>query len=389
MKRLTGLLCLLILVSSVTAQKRNVNRALNYKESGELGKALEYIQAAINPKNEKSKKSINWPRTWEVRGEIYQAMYHSDDKKFKEPTKDPLTEALNSYKKAIKLDVDNKYSKSIKIMLMLLINDLQAQAVRAFNDTAYHESLNSFEQILEINKLTIINEGNEEVVDTAIIYNCGLAALNSKDFDKAIRYFKESAFYNYNDVKPYIWVARAYKQKKDSLNALKSLKKGYKKFPEDIELINEMIETFINLELNNEAIELLDTSIKMNPDDINYYVAKGNVYDKINDEKSAIESYEKAISIDSESFEALFNLGVIYYNKGINQVEKAKKIPVSDNSSYQKELNKSEIWWEKALPFMEKCYEIDAENKSVLESLKTLYYRLKMMDKYNLILDKI
>jgi hypothetical protein len=38
---------------------------------------------------------------------------------------------------------------------------------------------------------------------------------------------------------------------------------------------------------------------------------------------------------------------------------------------------------------MEKCHTLQPEDKMVLESLKNLYYRLKNMDKYNEILEKI
>lgn len=389
MKRVIFTMYIILISGSLIAQKANVNRALSYKESGELGKALESIQSAINPENEKSEKSINWPKTWEVRGEIYQAIYHSNDIDLKRSINEPLTEALNSYKKALEFDTNNKYSKSIKIKLMLLINDLQNNAQEAFNDMTYQAALKSLEQILEINSLPVITENAENSIDTVLIYNCGLAALNANQYDKAIDYFKETARYNYNGSKPYIWIARVYEQKKDSVSALESLEDGFNKNSNDIDLINEIIRIYMNLNLNDEAMKYLDTAIKMNPYVTGYYVAKGNVYENINDEENAIESYEKAISIDPQSFEALFNLGVIYYNKGVIQVEIANKVDLNDNATYQAELNKSEIWWKKSIPFMEKCMEIEPENTAVLESLKTLYFRLKMMDKYNEVLQKL
>ena len=50
-----------------------------------------------------------------MRGDIYQAVYKSDNKQAKQMVQNPLTEALQSYKKALQLDEKDKYSKNIKV----------------------------------------------------------------------------------------------------------------------------------------------------------------------------------------------------------------------------------------------------------------------------------
>ncbi|HNZ71666.1 MAG TPA: hypothetical protein PKJ43_03545, partial [Prolixibacteraceae bacterium] len=65
MRRITTLFILLLFVTSVFAQRGKVTSALSYKESGEILKAYQTIQEAIDPSNEKTAKSITWPRTWE------------------------------------------------------------------------------------------------------------------------------------------------------------------------------------------------------------------------------------------------------------------------------------------------------------------------------------
>ena len=70
MKSIIVVLILLNAFNSVLAQKGKVTSALNLKDAGKLELVIEAIQTPIDPANEKSKSSINWPRTWEVRGEI-------------------------------------------------------------------------------------------------------------------------------------------------------------------------------------------------------------------------------------------------------------------------------------------------------------------------------
>ena len=52
-------------------------------------------------------------------------------------------------------------------------------------------------------------------------------------------------------------------------------------------------------------------------------------------------------------------------------------------------MKKADVWFEKALPYMEKCDELQPNDTMTLESLKNLYYRLKQMDKYNAVLEKL
>ena len=50
---------------------------------------------------------------------------------------------------------------------------------------------------------------------------------------------------------------------------------------------------------------------------------------------------------------------------------------------------KNFVEFKKAIPYMEKAHEINPTDKFTLESLKTLYYRLKMLDKHAEIIEKI
>lgn len=389
MKRTIILLTLMIAVGTAFAQKGKVTSALTLKDTGKLDQALEAIKETIDPSNDKAEKSIDWPRTWEVRGEIFQAIYQSKDDKFKKLSEDPLTEALNSYKKALDLDAGNKFSKSLKIKLTLLTNDLQNQAVQAFNDEDYPKALKSFEQVLEINSLPVVKADNPQTVDTVIIFNTGLAAYNAQNYDKAISYYKEAAKYGYNEARTYSLIASSYEQKNDTIGALETLKEGFGKYPEDNGILTSMIQIYLNLNKTEEAMKYLQMAIDQDPNNATYYFALGTLYEKINDEENAIKTYEKAISVDPKFFNAYYNLGALYYNKGVKQIEVANKVPANDNDKYVEETKKADIWWEKSLPFMEKCYEINPEDSITLESLKNLYYRMKKMDKYNEILEKL
>jgi len=387
MRQLLITVALTFVCHGLFAQKGQVSKATTYKESGELDKALECIQAAIDPENEKSEKSVAWPRTWQVRGEIFQEIHKSTDKKHSALSSDPLTDAFNSYKKALELDEKDRYEKSLKVNLILLVEDLQNDAIEAYNNNSYDVALQRFEQVHEVNSMPVVTDG-ENLIDTAIIYNMGMAAFNAKEYDKAIEYLNEAARYGYNRGTTYVWISNAYEQKEDTVKALDILMNGFQEYPNDKDLMNGMIQTFINLRRKKEAVKYLDMAIEKNPSDVNYYLAKGDLLKDNADGDNAILCYQKALDIEPANFIALYNLGVIYFNRGVNQLKVLDTIPVNDNVAYEREMKKSEVWWKKSLPFMEKCHEIKPSDATVKESLGTLYYRLKMMDEYKAISER-
>lgn len=389
MKKTFFLLLALVFAISGFAQKGKVTSAQNLKESGKLKEALETINLTVDPANEKSDKTMDWPRTWEVRGEIYQAIFQSKDENIKSQVKDPLSEALKSYKKALELDEKDKYSNNVKIKLTLLTNDLTNQAVQAFNNEDYINAMKSFEQVLEINNIDIIKADNPNVVDTVIIFNTGLAAYNAENYNKAIQYYKEAAKYGYSGARTYNLLANAYQLNKDTLGALNILQEGFEKYPEDNNMLTSMIQIYLNQEKTDEAMKYLDMAIQQDPENATFYFAKGTLHEKLGEQDKAIEAYSSAIDANSSLFDAFYNLGALYYNRGVKQIEVANAVPPSENEKYQEELKKADKWFKEALPYMERCYELDNQHTRTLESLKNLYYRLKMMDKYNKIMEKI
>lgn len=389
MKRTIILLALIIACSATYAQKGKVTTAQSLKEAGKIKEAFETIEETVDPSNSKSAKSIPWAKTWEVRGEIYQAIGQSADESIKSLADDPLTVALESYQKALELDTKGNNSKSVKIKLTLLTNDLTNQAINAFQVEDYNKALKTFEQILEVNNMPVVKEDNPDAVDTVIIFNAGLAAYNDGNYEKAVEYYKESAKYGYNGARTYNLIAASYQMMKDTTSALETLREGYGKYPNDNPVLESLIQIYMDLDKTDEALDNLEKAIVQDPTNPRYHFAQGALYEKLGREEEAINTYKKAIEADSEFFNAYYNLGALYYNKGVQQSEVAKEVPANENDKYEAEMAKADEWFAVALPYMEKCNEIEANDGMVLESLKNLYYRLKEMDKYNAVLEQI
>ncbi|OFX63386.1 MAG: hypothetical protein A2066_09930 [Bacteroidetes bacterium GWB2_41_8] len=389
MKRTTILFVLLFAVTCVFAQKGKVTSALSFKETGKLDKAVVSIEEAIDASNPKTEGSISWPRTWEVRGEIYQAVFQTKDENFKKLNSDPLTVAYESYMKALTLDDKDKFSKSVKIKLTLLISDLTNQAVAAFNEENYEKALKSFEQVIGIEQTPVFKADDPTAVDTVIIFNAGLAAFNAQNYDKAIQYYKEAAKYKYSGARTYQLISSSYLLKKDTLGALNTLKEGLIEYPSNGTILVEVINIYLNANKVDEALKYLDIAIQQDPKNASYFFAKGTLFDKLQKTDEATESYLKAIEYKEDYFDAYYNLGALYYNKGVKQIDVANAIPSNQPDKYEEEKNKADLEFKKAIPYMEKAHEVNPTDKFTMESLKTLYYRLKMLDKHAEIVEKM
>lgn len=386
MKKLVTLLSLIIVATTLFAQKGKVTSALSYSESGDLEKAYETIMVALDPENEKAAKSIIWPRAWTAKGEILQKIFSLKKTGIVD---EPLFKAYDAYQKAIELDTKSKFSKSIVVDLTFLQTDLSNCAIQAYEKEQYDVALECFEKFMSLSNNSLMNHGTEEVVDTAIIYNAGLTAFKSNNWDKAIKYFKRSAELDYNGDASYQFAFESYQAKGDTLKSIELLKEGFEKYPESETLIVQLINYYISTGNSEDAITYIDFAIKEKPDNVSLYTAKGATYEKLGKQEEAIDVYKKSIIIDSTQFTPYYNLGVIYFNRGVNVLNEASQLPPSESDKYDAEIDKGKIHLKEALPYIEKAYSIDSTEVAIMESLRLIYYRLQMTDKYDVINEKI
>jgi len=365
---------------SVYAQKGKVTAADSYLTTNDLDAAKKAIDAALA--NEKSK---NWPKTYIVAAKVYAELYKNgkDDK--------GIIKAYDFYNKAIELDEKGnekgkgkgKYKKDILFALTFFVSDMTNAAIEAFNKEDYATAYKAFDAVLILNKdvakLEDIPE-SEMVVDTAIVYNCALAAYNAKSWEDAEKYFKQTIDLGYGGGDAVLLLNQVYTNMNDSAKMGENLQHGVTLYPDDERILTSLIQFYLSSKKNDEALNYLNKAIEKDPENASYFYARGVLYESVDKDKS-IENYKKAIEIDPKFFNALFNIGVIYYNKGVEEQNKANEMTNMDD--YESEKGLAEGYWEQALPYLEKALELEPNNLDVLESLKGLYYRFDRMDKYN------
>ena len=380
MKRLIFSLIFVLSISAVYAQKGKVTAADTYLTTNDLDDAKKDIDAALA-----SEKSNTWPKTYIVAAKVYTELYKNgkDD--------DGIFKAYDFYKKAIELDEKGnekgkgkgKYKKDILFGLTFFTTELTNAGIDGFNKEDYEKAYKAFSDVLELNKTIAKMEGmteEEAGIDTTIVYNCALAAYNAKDWKAAEKYFQETIDIGFGGGDPVLLLNQVYSNMGDSAKMAENLKKGFEKYPEDSRILTTLIQYYLSTKQNEAALNYLNKAIEKDPENASFYYARGVLNEAV-DKQKAIQDYEKALEINPKMFDALFNIGVIYFNKGVAEQNKANEM--SDVNKYEKTKKIAEEYWHKALPYMEKALELQPNNKDVLESLKGLYYRFDRIDKYN------
>ncbi|HDR89599.1 MAG TPA: tetratricopeptide repeat protein [Bacteroidetes bacterium] len=378
MKNLAFILFLVVIAGTSCAQKGKVNSALNYVEAEDLEKALEAIEVA-----QENEKTQDWYKTYFAKGRVYQVMYETGDKDLIEKAGDPLEIAYKSYQKAKELDEKGRVEKQIDLFYQSLLNDFLNQGIEAFNASDFDQAYKSFNYARKVGEEPIFQGG----VDTSIIYNAGLAAYNGEMYEKAIECFEEVGEMGYEQGTPYILIKNAYIALNDSASALEALQTGFEMFPENEGLLIELINYYLMSGADDEALEYIDMAIERDAENSSYWHARGVLYDKKGSMDRAIESYKKAIELDDTNFNSYYNLGALYFNQGVNMANKA--LEIKDPDEYSAAVAKADEKFRESLPWLEKAHELNPDDVSTMETLKMLYYRLKMMDKHAEISEKL
>ncbi len=98
--------------------------------------------------------------------------------------------------------------------------------------------------------------------------------------------------------------------------AEKYLRRFYKNHPDDPEGISELAYCLECLEKDEEAIQLFEKLVDIDPfNELGWYNL-GVLYSKKNDFDAAIEAYQTAVDINIDYAEAYFNMGNIYMTQG-------------------------------------------------------------------------
>ncbi len=380
MKKIFLLISAVCISFGAMAQKGKVTSALSYIDQGLLDKAKEAIDQALV-----DEKSKDWFNTYFAKGKLCQASFESENPKFKAFYPDPLEEAFVAYEKAMELDPKGTMKK--KIITNMIYNslavNLYAQGSAKFEAKEFDAALKSFENQIKITE----SDMYAGAIDTGMYYNAALAASNSGKQEVAIKYFEKCAEMKYLGITPYFQMAQSYQVLGDTAKAEAILTSLSTKFPDDKDVTLNLIDLYIKSNKTDEALKYIKVAKEKDPNNFSLYFAAGIIYLNTNRNDEAIVELSKSIEIKPDVYDTQYGLGAAYINKAADMFVKANEI--MDVKKYSEAIDQANLIYTKALPSMEKALQLKPDDVYSMNSLKELYYRLKMTDKYNAIKAKL
>ncbi|MCK4852696.1 MAG: tetratricopeptide repeat protein [Bacteroidales bacterium] len=296
---------------------------------------------------------------------------------------DPLPEALEAFNETLKLDDKGKMDKKVLEQLDNLKRMAESDAIRHFTKDEYDKALGKFELILETSKAEVY----DNFLDSVIIYNCALAAKNAGNHELSAKYFEQAAEINYGGSDTYYLLKNEYMELEDSTKALDALQRGFEQYPDTSLILFELVNYYLAVGNAEEGMKFLNLAIEKESSNPSIYFAKGTLYEKIGEKEKALEAYNASLEVDPEFFNSWFNIGALYFNNAVEMFDEANTKEDLDEYNAAKALADEEL--KRAIEPMEKAHQLNPDEKSALETLQTIYYRLQMTDEYEAVKKKL
>jgi tetratricopeptide (TPR) repeat protein len=174
----------------------------------------------------------------------------------------------------------------------------------------------------------------------------------------------------------------------DFNKAIEVYKKAQTMFPDDQEISENLMNSYIGAERNEEARALLIERVRKYPNskydhyNLGVFLLKDGKFD------GAVEQFNAAYVIDTTMSSALYNLAASYVNWGVAIAEELKKANEGKPEKEQKLSDEPKQKYKAAIPFLEKVVAIKSDDVPMLELLAQVYANLGQSDKAKIYYEK-
>ena len=302
----------------------------------------------------------------------------SSDVQFWVPNKsaDPkaLNKAYEALLKAKQLDAKEFSAKGF-IPTGNLANQFQSNGMAHFGLLQHAKAAENFEKAVEA--MALVNQA-----DTLMMYYAGIEYIESENYSKAIPLLKQ-AIENEYKANGYVYYYMSYAQEMDGDKqaAIATLEEAQAKFPENDAVLAQLANLYMQTDKDSQAtIALLQKAQAIDPTNASFYLTESSLWDKIGEEDKAEEALMKAYEINPNSFNTLFNIGIIRSRKGNALVEKANKLDINDVENYNALVEKSYPYFEGSIEMLEKAHQLDGMHLPTAQILRELYYSKRNME---------
>lgn len=390
MKKITILgACVLCGISAFAQQSvlKEAERAM--KDKAPMSKVVEVIKPAFtNPETEKMAQTYFIPGKAafnEYDNLLGLKQFGKLPENGQKTMGDNLLQGYDFMMKALPLDsvadakgkIKTKYSKDILNILAGHYQDYNNNAIELWNIEDYKGAFKAWGIYLDMSDNAAKFKGIQVPNDTIlseIAYNQALAAWQAEDLQASLDCFLNAKQRGYTKKNVYDYAISVADRLNDTPTVLALANEAMPLYgEEDPQYIGHIINDYLTRKDFDNAITYTKDAISKNPNNPQYYIILGVIYDNQNLRNEAKESFEKALAVDSEDAKANYLYGrAIYldaYDANDKSPSNANEMDAYFNANVKPLL-------EEAAKYLEKSYKLDPENTDTLKLLENVYYSL-------------
>ncbi len=297
-----------------------------------------------------------------------------------------LLQGYDMFMKAFPLDsvpdakgkVKPKYSKDMVSLLAGHFTDYTNAGAELFNNKDYagaYEAWAIFETLPNIPAVRskITNMPNDTIFGE-IAFNQALAAWQDNKLDKALDAFLNAKSKGYNKKQLYDYAIAVASGDKNNEAVLALAKEALPLYGnEDPMYMAQIVNYYLQNKQYDEAFAIINDAIKSDPDNAQYYVIQGVLYENTEKGPEATAAYKKAYEMDAKNAQAAYNYGRRLCEEAYALNDQAP----TTQAEYTEFFNtKIQPLFLQAADILEQAYTLDNENMDVLKYLENVYYNL-------------
>lgn len=306
-----------------------------------------------------------------------------------------IINGFDYYTKALPLDsvpevdkkgnqkIKTKYSKEIINTLVGHLNDFDKMAVQSFNENDFANAYRGWGCYVTLATCPTFAEAMGKMMPAdstlaPVIYNQGLAAWQSEDYENAYKCWRKAIEKGYGDNETYDLTLAAADRWGNTEAVLEMAAIADQAFPDNFNYIGIIINQHIRDKNYDKALQVIDKAIAKNPNEAQYYVIKGVIYEQQDDLDNAYNLYKKAYELNPNSADAVSRFAFVTVQKALNAYNEA---PADDAGFNQAFVTIKPMLLESAA-LLEKAYELNNSDMISLQNLSQCYYLLNDNENY-------
>ena len=412
MKKTLIMAALVLISAGCFAQKANVKKAKNLalQETPDFSGARAAINEALS--NDETKDLAD---TWYTAGLIgYQELSKENEKTYLGQARDEkrageaVVESFDYWMKAADLAgqkvLDKKGNEVLadkktyallqkKVLEYYKNQELVKYGIYLNDQRDFATAYGVFQRHLSIPELSLMqNEKLQKEMPKDSIYDqykyyTAIFAIQAEMHPEAIAVLEEMKDGNYEAITVNQFLYQEYVNVQDTANYVRVLQNAVVRFPQEPWFLQNLINHYIFSGQEQEAINYLEQAIAREPNVAQYHLIKGNLNENQKNYEAALADFDRALAIDPTMADAEAGKGRVYYNQAVKMNEDAALI--ADAKEYKKALEEMNAMFRQSMPFFEKAHELAPDNRDYMITLRGLYYRFDMTDKYNAINEEL